>query len=113
MGNIAEQKNNLIQLISAIDNPRVLDWLEKELRQQQSEKNGASFSEQEVDDEKSEYETLKAKLLGKPPGKKLDPEAIKREQGWKGQHDEAEIMRLIREINVKEPIELLLSQLSK
>ena len=48
----------------------------------------------------------------KPTRKKTDLEAIKIERGFKA-HDKEEIFRLIREINIQEPIELLLAQLTK
>ncbi len=63
--------------------------------------------------ETQEYEVLKAALLRKPLREKFSAEAVKRESGWKGQHDKTEMMRLVKEMDIQEPIELLLSQLSK
>lgn len=44
--------------------------------------------------------------------KKFDADAIRRSRGRVG-HDKAKIMRLIREMDVQEPIEHLLAQLTK
>lgn len=57
-------------------------------------------------------ETSVASRLNRPIRKKFDPEEIKRRQGLKRQN-EAEILRIIKEMNVEEPIEELLSMLSK
>ncbi len=108
MGSIAEQKYNLIRLLFAVDNPLLLDWLERELYKWQQELPVTVPAT-----ETQEYEALKAKLLRKPLREKFDAEAVKRESGWKGQHDKAEMMRLIKEMDIQEPIELLLSQISK
>ncbi|MFN0036655.1 MAG: hypothetical protein ACKVUS_16435 [Saprospiraceae bacterium] len=44
--------------------------------------------------------------------KRLDPEMLKRKQKLKG-HDEEKIMRIIRKMDIQEPVEVLLSQLTK
>ncbi len=44
--------------------------------------------------------------------KRLDPKMLKRKQGLK-RHDEEKIMQIIRKMNIQEPIEVLLSQLTK
>lgn len=108
MGSIAEQKYNLIRLLFAVDNPLLLDWLERELYKWQQELPGMAPL---IDTR--EYETLKAKLLLKPLRETFDAEAVKQESGWKGQHDKVEMIRLIKEMDIQEPVELLLSQLSK
>ncbi len=43
----------------------------------------------------------------------FDVEAIKREQHWQGQHDKPAIMQLIEEMDIEEPTETLLAQLTK
>jgi len=57
--------------------------------------------------------TIKEQLLAKPMRESFDKEAIKRAQNWKGQHDKAGMMKLIIDMDVQEPIEKLLSQLSR
>jgi len=47
-----------------------------------------------------------------PIRQKFDAEAIRQRRGRVG-HDKAKIMRLIREMDVQEPIEQLLAQLTK
>ena len=113
MFNLAEQKFHLIQLISAIDNPSDLDWLGRELEKRQAEKKGktAKASKRKTKEEAA-YEKMKSKALSKPYRKKFDAEAMKREQGWTGKHDKEGIMRLIKEMNVQEPIEELLAMLT-
>ncbi len=58
--------------------------------------------------------TARAKAGAKPKAirKKFDAEAIRHNRGRVG-HDKDKIMSLIREMDVQEPIEQLLSQLSK
>lgn len=107
MGSIAEQKYNLIRLLLAVDNPLLLDWLEKELHKWQE-----TLPDVVHVVETQEYEALKAKLLRKSLREKFDAEAVKRDLGWKGQHDKAEMMRLIKEMDIQEPIGLLLSQVA-
>ena len=48
----------------------------------------------------------------KPLPKKFDPESVQRARTFKG-HDKQAFMRLVREINVKEPVEELLAMLGK
>ncbi len=50
--------------------------------------------------------------LHRPIREKFNPEEVKQAQGWKG-NNEAEILRIIREMNVEEPIEELLARLTK
>ncbi|MDZ4681532.1 MAG: hypothetical protein SH848_17920 [Saprospiraceae bacterium] len=54
----------------------------------------------------------KADAKPKPIRKKFDAEAIRHSRGGVG-HDKDKIMGLIREMDIQEPIEQLLSQLSK
>lgn len=109
MVSLAEQKYRLFQLITSIDNPSVLQWLEQELKKLQKEETPAAPVVQ--NHANSSYQVLRSKL-NKPFREKLDVEAIKKEQGWKGQHDKAEMMRLIREMEIREPVEQLLAQLT-
>ncbi len=91
--NLAERKLQFIQAVSFIQDEEEIAQLENWLDLLQTKK--AVSSE-----------------LFKPIRKKLDPEAIKRSRNFKG-HDREKIMRLIKEMDVQEPIELLLSQLTK
>ena len=106
MISLTEQKYNLFQLISNINNPSVLKWLEKELLKKQAElypnTNGQS--------PKTAQTELHEKLQ-RPIRKRLDPETVKKAQGWNG-HDEAALMNAIHELAIEEPIEELLAQLS-
>lgn len=111
MGNLAEYKLYLIQLISAIDNRDDLKWLEQQLEQLRAKKKTRKSSQAQKQPE-STYEALKNKALEKPYREKLDVEAIKKEQGWTGQHDREGILQLIREIDVQEPVEELLDMLT-
>ncbi len=43
---------------------------------------------------------------------KFDPEAVRRSRGGR-KPDKADVMRLIKQMDVQEPVELLLSQLTK
>ncbi len=115
MGSITEHKLHLIQQISVIENTSDLEsFLEKELeeikatkRKQPSKKAAGKVL---VPSLLSEEEK---KLLAKPMRKTLDVEAIKREQGWKGYHDKEKMDRLIKEMDIQEPIEELLAMLTK
>ncbi len=111
MGNLAEYKLYLIQLISTIDNPEDLKWLEQQLEQLQAKKKTRKSSKAKKQQE-STYESLKNKALERPFREKLDVEAIKKEQGWTGQHDRKGMMQLIREMDVQEPVEELLDMLT-
>lgn len=57
--------------------------------------------------------TVKEQLLAKPMRESFDKEVIKQAQNWKGQHDKVGMMKLIMDMDVQEPIEKLLSQLSR
>ena len=52
------------------------------------------------------------KKINRPMAKKLDLEALKKAKNYKGVNRER-FNKLVREIDIKEPIELLLSQLTK
>ena len=59
--------------------------------------------------------TREAKAASKPVNsirQKFDADAIRQRRGRVG-HDKAKIMRLIKEMDVQEPIEQLLAQLTK
>ena len=76
-----------------------------------------------IEDEKTLAELVAAyrKITGelktsnkqvRPIRQKFDADAIRRRRGRSG-HDKAQIMQLIREMDVQEPIEQLLAQLTK
>jgi hypothetical protein len=76
-----------------------------------------------IEDEKTLAELVDAyrKITGeltssikqvRPIRQKFDADAIRRRRGRLG-HDKAQIMQLIREMDVQEPIEQLLAQLTK
>lgn len=93
MGSIAERKYHLIQLISSIEDEKVLVQIQEELEAIRSK------------------EELLAQIT-KPMKKTLDVEEMKREQNWKPV-DIEELQEIIKQMDIQEPIELLLSQLSK
>ncbi|HRI60743.1 MAG TPA: hypothetical protein PK228_13490 [Saprospiraceae bacterium] len=93
MGNIAAQKAYLIKLISAIDNEATLTRL-GELA------------------EKIRQQDELVSMLTKPMPETLDVEAIKRSQNWKGVNRE-KWNKLIDEMDIQEPVETLLAQLTK
>ncbi len=95
MSDFAAQKSEFIQEVSAIQDEQKFSELVQ------------AYQELKARD----LEAIKQKLR-RPMRKKLDPEAIKRARGFKG-HNKEEIFRLIKEIDIQEPIELLLSQLTK
>lgn len=113
MGNITEHKLHLIQHISVIDNPNELEaFLEKELGEMKANKRGKAIeSSPKKSNRKLTYEDLEARAM--KPMRKFDEEAMMKEQGWTGKHDKEGIMRLIKEMNVQEPIEELLALLTK
>lgn len=93
MGSIAERKYHLIQLISSIEDEKLLVQIQEELEAIRRK------------------EELLAQIT-KPMKKTLDVEEMKREQNWKPV-DIEELQEIIKQMDIQEPIELLLSQLSK
>ena len=93
MIDLSERKLELIQEVSQIRDERDLNQLEETLR---------NIRERQE----------RIQKYSKPIPKKFDPETIKRQRGFKG-HDKEEMFRLIREMNVQEPIEELLAMLTK
>jgi DnaJ-domain-containing protein 1 len=93
MGNIAAQKDYLIKLISAIDDEAALARFRELLEKMRGQ------------------DDLTALLVKHIP-ETLDVEAIKRRQNWKGV-DRAKWDRLIEEMDIQEPVETLLAQLTK
>lgn len=93
MGNIAAQKDYLIKLITAIDDEAAL----------------ARF--REVLEKIRQQDELIA-MLTKPMPENIDVAAIKRRQNWRGV-DRAKWDRIIEEMDIQEPIETLLAQLTK
>ena len=111
MGNLAEHKLHLIQLISEIDNPKDLELLEKELEKIKAKK--AKPVQNSVLVRMGGLTEMEKKLLAKPIRKTFDKEAMMREQGWTGKHDKEGMDRLIKEMDIQEPIEELLAMLTK
>ncbi|HRI58897.1 MAG TPA: hypothetical protein PK228_04220 [Saprospiraceae bacterium] len=93
MGNITERKYHIIQLVTAIEDEKALARIQEDLEEIQRREN------------------LLAKIT-KPMKKTLDVEEMKREQNWKPV-DMEELDKIIKEMDIQEPIELLLSQLTK
>ncbi len=108
-----EHKLHLIQQISVIDNANELEaFLEKELGEIKAKKGGKAIkASPKKNNKKLTYEDLEARAM--KPMRKFDEKAIMEEQGWTGKHDKEGIMRLIKEMNVQEPIEELLALLTK
>jgi hypothetical protein len=111
MGSIAEHKLHLIQQISAIDDPKDLELLERELEKIKAEKQNSAQESTVV--RKGGLTEMEKKLLAKPIRKTFDKEAMMREQGWTGKHDKEGMDRLIKEMDIQEPIEELLAMLTK
>lgn len=93
MGDIAARKLDLIQAVSQMQGEREIAQLEAAV--------------QRIREQQERNKKYRAVIR-----EKTDPEEIKRSRGFKG-HDKEEIFRLIRAIDIQEPIELLLSQLTK
>jgi hypothetical protein len=93
MGNIAAQKDYLINLISSIEDEAALTRVKEVL-------------------EKIRQQDELVAMLTKPMPETLDVEAIKRRQNWKGV-DRAKWDSLIEEMDIQEPVETLLAQLTK
>lgn len=93
MGSIAERKYHLIQLISSIENEKVLAQIQEKL------------------EEIRRKEELIAQIT-RPMKKTLDVEEMKREQNWKP-IDREEWDRLVKDLDIQEPIEELLALLTK
>jgi uncharacterized protein (UPF0335 family) len=90
---LAERKLELIREVSRIEDEKTLAALLDAYRQitGESKKNGQPV---------------------KSIRQKFDADAIRRRRGRTG-HDKAKIMQIIREMDVQEPIEQLLAQLTK
>ncbi len=73
--------------------------------------NAMNFENMQVVVNKKDKSNDLLKKITKPIKKKLDLEEIKKENNYKGVNRER-FNALIKEINIVEPIELLLSQLS-
>jgi len=93
MHDLTERKRELIQEVSQIREERDVAQLENVVRQIRERQDGL----------RSNRKTLP---------KKFDPDAVKHRKNFKGQ-DRETFMRLIREINVQEPVEDLIAMLSK
>jgi len=95
MNGLAEQKLEFIQEVSHISDEETLAALREAYRQITEHNMG------------SNVKPSKAVIR-----QKFDADAIRRRRGRAG-HNKAKIMRLIREMDVREPIEVLLAQLGK
>ena len=93
MVDLKKRKMHLIQAVAAIEDEKALSALEAALHKIEAG--------QEI-----------LQKLAKPIRKTLDIEVLKQEQGWHG-HDREKIMQIIKEMDVQEPIETLVAQLSK
>jgi hypothetical protein len=90
---LAEQKLAFIQKISSIEDSKTLAALMEAYQKITAETQNASVGANKI-------------------RQKFDADAIRQRRGHVG-HDKAKIMRLIGEMNVQEPIEQLLEQLTK
>lgn len=90
---LAEKKMAFIQEVSGIEDVKTLTALIEAYRKITGEAKATSKSVT-------------------PIRQKFDADAIRQRRGRVG-HDKAKIMRLIREMDVQEPIEQLLAQLTK
>ncbi len=95
MGDLAERKTGIMQAVSQMQGEREIAQLEAFVRQIQEQ----------------EPESKKKYGLRKIP-KKFDAEAVRRSRGYR-KPDKEEFMRIIREMNVQEPVEELLAMLTK
>lgn len=93
MIDLSERKLELIQEVSQIRDERDLNQLEETLR---------NIRERQE----------RIRKYSKQIPKKFDPEAVKRQRNFKG-HDKEAFMRIVREMNIQEPVEELLAMLTK
>ncbi len=93
MGDIIAQKDYLIKLISAIEDEAVLTLLREILEKVQQQQDLVA-------------------MLTKPMPETLDVDAIKQRQNWKGV-DRAKWDKIIEELDIQEPVETLVAQLTK
>ena len=93
MGDIIAQKDYLIKLISAIEDEAVLIVL------------------REILEKVHQNQDLVA-MLTKPMPEMLDVDAIKQRQNWKGV-DRDKWDKIIEELDIQEPVETLVAQLTK
>jgi hypothetical protein len=93
MGNTIERKYRLIQMISAIQDDDLLDRLEDYLSVMTTQDRVLA-------------------RIAKPIQAKIDLEKIKHAQNWKPV-DRKKFDTLIQDLDIQEPIDLLLSQLSR
>lgn len=93
MIDISERKLELIQEVSQINDEQDLHQLEETLR-------------------KIRERQERLRKYSRPIREKIDRDAIKQQRGFKG-HDKEAFMRLVKEMNVREPVEELLAMLSK
>ena len=93
MIDISERKLELMQEVSQINDEQDLHQLEETLR-------------------KIRERQERLRKYSRPIREKIDPDAIKQQRGFNG-HDKEAFMRLVKEMNVREPVEELLAMLSK
>jgi hypothetical protein len=90
---LAEKKIEFIQTVSGIEDVKTLAALMEAYRKITEESKVSQKGKDSI-------------------RQKFDADAIRQRRGKKG-HDKAEIIRLIQEMDIQEPIEQLLAQLSK
>jgi len=93
MLDLAERKLEMIQEVSQLRDEQDLQQLEETLQHIRERQE-------------------RLRKYRKPLPKKFDPESVKHARNFKG-HDKQAFMRLVREINVQEPVEELLAMLGK
>lgn len=93
MVNFQERKAHLLEAVHAIhDEKDLAEWEEVYQR---------------IRERKARLQKYRATLR-----EKFDPEAVRRSRDYR-RPDKAKVMRLAKEMDVQEPIELLISQLTK
>ena len=93
MVNFQERKAHLLEAVNAISDEKDLAEWEEAYRK--------------VQERAARMEKYRAKLR-----EKFDLEAVRRSRGFR-KPNKVRVMHLIREMNVQEPIELLISQLTR
>lgn len=93
MVNFQERKAHLLEAVSAISDEKDLaEWEE---------------AHRKVQERRARMEKYRVKLR-----EKFDPESVRRSREFR-KPDKNKVMHLIKEMNVREPIELLISQLTR
>lgn len=111
MNNISVQKNQLIEFISAINDPELLAFLERRLKEWQGDYT-IQPTEAGLKDNTARL-SVRSQLLQKPMREKLDTGNIKIAQKWKGEHEKTTILQLFKDLEISDSLPVLLSQLSR